>query len=197
MRKTKWCQSLIAVTLGTVVSVAAATPLIYDESVSGDLLASPLVPLALGFGLNTVKGTMSSALAAVTPADFDGFRFVVPEGGHVTNILFSFVLDNYGAVHPGAEWKLGAVIDLVDLLGASPQALFADNLPTSEEFAIDNYSQLCGCAIGQGWAADYTLSLQVVPEPGTLWLLLGPVAALAYRNRRHNILMSRQARDSR
>lgn len=57
----------------------------------------------------------------------------------------------------------------------------------------DNHSQLCGCTFGQGWTVDYTLSVQVVPEPGALWLLLGPVAALIYGNRRSYILMSRQA----
>lgn len=164
------------------------------KDVSGDLLATPLVPLALGIGLNTVKGTASSGLTWLTPADFDGFRFVVPEGGQVTSIVLAFVLDNHGAAYPGAEWKLGGIIELVDFLGASPKALFAGSLPASGEFALNNHSQLCGCPPGRGWTVDYTLSVQVVPEPGTLWLLLGPVATLMFRNHRHGTAVSWQAK---
>src|SRR5262245_46295881 len=68
-----------------VARVGSATPIAYDEGVSGDLPPSYPAPLfTLDVGSNTVKGTTHLTLVN-TSVDFDDFAFVVPVGTHVTD----------------------------------------------------------------------------------------------------------------
>jgi len=85
--------------LGTV-RASDATPVAYDEAVSGDLGdAFPATLFVLDAGVNAVAGTVE--VQALTPPafpiDFDNFAISVPSGMHFTEISYSFV----AAINPG------------------------------------------------------------------------------------------------
>jgi hypothetical protein len=173
--------------VGAAPGVLAA-PLAYDEAVSGDLDVSPVTPLALDIGVNTVKGSVFASPGI----DFDSFLFDLPSGGQVVSISLAFQLANRGAANPAVGYDLGAAHQDVSFLGASPVDLFPAELPlTSSQFLISNSIIFCGCA-GTGWSADYILTVTVrpeaiaeVPEPGSLALLAaGCGAFLLARQRR-------------
>jgi hypothetical protein len=165
------------------VSPAAATPISYSESVSGDLVAALPAPTAfiLDVGVNTVSGTSHDDPGSLDP---DSFAFTVPVGMVVTNVSFAFVRTMGGATgHIGFTLDNGNTLfvppvlgqQLVDLFGASPVVMFASALPLSAgtygitTSAVDQS--------GGGWTADYTWRLTVaptaapVPEPASLVLL--------------------------
>ena len=165
-----------------LVTPAAATPISYSESVSGDLVAALPAPtvFTLDVGVNTVSGTTH----LLPDVDGDSFAFSVPAGMVVTNISFAFVRTRGGtAGHIGFALDNGNAIfvppvlaqQLVDLFGASPVVMFASGLPLSAgtygitTSAVDE--------TGGGWTADYTWSLTVAPtatsapEPASVVLL--------------------------
>ena len=118
------------------VSPAAATPISYSESVSGDLVAALPAPTAftLDVGVNTVSGTSHYA----GDIDPDSFAFTVPVGMVVTNVSFAFVRTIGGAAgHTGFTLDNGNTIFVppvlgqqsVNLFGASPVVMFALALP--------------------------------------------------------------------
>jgi PEP-CTERM motif len=164
------------------VTPAAATPISYSESVSGDLVAALPAPtvLTLDVGVNTVSGTTH----LLPDVDGDSFAFSVPVGMVVTNVSFAFV-----RTRGGTAGQIGFVLDngntifvppvlaqqLVDLFGASPVVMFASGLPLSAgTYGITTSSV---SEAGGGWTADYTWSLTVaptatsVPEPASVALL--------------------------
>ena len=177
------------------VRPAAATPISYSESVSGDLAGSLPAPtvFTLDVGVNTVSGT--STYGGNSPTDSDSFAFSVPVGMTLTGISYAFVrggtatagntgfdLDN-GNVNPVAPF-FGPQI--VNLFGASPVVMFASALPlTAGTYAMFNESL---AYVGGGWTDNYTWSLTVaptataVPEPASLVLLgSGLIGASARR----------------
>jgi PEP-CTERM motif-containing protein len=164
------------------VTPAAATPISYSESVSGDLVAALPAPtvFTLDVGVNTVSGTTH----LLPDVDGDSFAFSVPVGMVVTNVSFAFV-----RTRGGTAGQIGFVLDngntifvppvlaqqLVDLFGASPVVMFASGLPLSAgTYGITTSSV---SEAGGGWTADYTWSLTVaptatsVPEPASVALL--------------------------
>jgi hypothetical protein len=168
-----------------VAASAAAAPLAYDEGVSGDLAPFPVTSLSLDTGVNTVTGSLSFSGGAGL-SDFDGFLFALPTGGQVDSISFEFELSHRGATFASLTKTLAGSPQNVNLLGASPVALFASQLPLSDSpFAIE-----VGTHEGDvAWQAAYTLTVVVsgptqVPEAGTFALLLGGCAGLMLSRRR-------------
>ena len=70
----------------------SATPLAYDEAISGDLGDTfPATQFTLDVGSNTISGTTHFFSTLVSDdTDFDDFAFVVPVGTHLTGITFGF-----------------------------------------------------------------------------------------------------------
>jgi hypothetical protein len=181
---------VIMMLMPAVVPPAAATPISYSESVSGDLSSHPPAPtvFTLDVGVNTVSGTSFSSNDPFV-SDLDSYAFAVPVGMVVTNISYAFVrrtlanatsgdafffLDNGNA--PFVSGFLAAQV--VDVFGASPVVMFPSALPLSAgTYAIDNVSLSAIGEPGAAWTADYTWSLTVaptatpVPEPASLVLL--------------------------
>src|SRR5262245_37257875 len=75
--------------------VCQASPISYDEAVSGDLPdLFPSTVFALDVGANTLRGTthVLVIVPVLTSVDFDQFAFTVPAGTHLTDIVYSFHL---------------------------------------------------------------------------------------------------------
>jgi hypothetical protein len=158
-----------------------AAPILYDESVGGDLPAagSPLTTFTLDAGLNTVSGTTGNA-----PTEFDSFAFTVPAGMQVTaaNVTLADVSGNLSFV----KWSLNqgsADAGVGTLLGvitsASPGSASFPGLP----LLPDTYNLTAGASMVGSGTSSYTFSLTVVPEPTGL-ALAGCFAGAALLRRR-------------
>lgn len=78
--------AILAAILTVTSSAVFANPIHYQEAVSGDSATFPGPLLALDFGTNTIEGTAGWAAST----DFDYFRFIVPTGGTLTSLTYSF-----------------------------------------------------------------------------------------------------------
>jgi PEP-CTERM motif len=187
---------IVAALLLLVPAVAAAAPLHYDESVSGDLSPAMPSPTVLPFdlGVNSVRGSLYSGVLA---PDFDSFAFTIPAGHSLVSISYAFTLSpkntetvakagwGFDVGNTGLPAELGAV--LVDLFGPSPQVLFDGPLPQGGGlYGFYNFSQ--ESTPGLGWNSTYQIDFVVteaatgVPAPAALLLLgLGILAAAARR----------------
>ena len=181
-----------------LVRPAAATPISYSESVSGDLgddLPAPTV-FALDLGVNTVSGTIHFFIDQDVHADVDVdvYAFSVPVGLVVTNVSYafatgpivgnpaaddqvSFLLGN-GNAFPSIPPLAGSGQEIDLFNDTSPVVMFASQLPLS----AGTYSifPLFLADRGEppvGWTADYRWSFTVAPtttpvlEPASLVLL--------------------------
>ena len=179
---------LVVLTVCAMPSVAAATPISFDEAINGDLADSPGASafLILGLGVNTVSGSFFQRPVGLNElADFDSFRFTVPNGLALTGLTYAFLTTGTGTV-ARAGWTLDhAPADglnpignaVVDLFGASPISPFGATNLVSGTYDLEN-GLLVRSSNGE-WAANYTWSLTVgtapVPEPASLSLVaLGP-----------------------
>jgi hypothetical protein len=177
---------------------ADAAPLVYDESVSGDL--SSAIPsatvLAFGVGVNSVRGSLYSGVQA---PDFDSFAFTIPAGGTLTAISYAFTLDPkegetvaqavwaFDAGNTGLPADLGVVA--IDLFDPSPVALFDGPLPQGPGL-YGFYNAAQSSTPGLGWTSPYQIDFVVteaatgVSAPSTLLLLAAGLAGLARARRR-------------
>ena len=196
--------SLIGLVL--FAQVARATPLAYDEAISGDLgFSFPATVFTLDVGANTVKGT-THFFTSNSNTDFDQFAIVVPVGMQVTDITYTFqtqTLPGTNTTVAKSEYRLdnGNATPVapflaslnIDLLGASPVHPFGSGLPLGPgTFAVSQFS-VTSTGDGGGWTADYSWTITVedtgvtaVPEPATLCLFGTGLALAAVRRRRQS-----------
>jgi hypothetical protein len=183
--------ALTVAVIALAASTAHASPIHYDESISGDLDFG--VSLELDLGNNTVVGTLPFPSGAEV-SDLDVFEFVVPTGALLSSIDFAFVT-------AGTATAASALLDIVDttppehpvvgqvidLLGPSPVHIETDLPPDSYVFGFF----MAKVPDDAEASIDYTITMTVepdpasVPEPGTLSLLALGLAATARLRRRH------------
>ena len=181
------------------VNEASATPVSYRESISGDfgnfLPASSILPF--DFGVNPVSGSQLYFVAA--RLDLDSFAFSIPSGGRLTQIGYAFTESHVAGTSlaqtiyrlgiGNAEFPFIGTVS-IDILGASPLALFAPNLPIGP--GIYGMANLAAqTSVDSGWSSDYTWTFTVepatVPEPATLLLCTSSLVGLtAIRRRRRS-----------
>jgi len=200
---------LSRILLTAVLSSGCFGATIYDESTLGDLSNSGLSPTFLDFspGSNVVRGTTGLG----TIVDRDYFSFVVPQGDALTSLVelanttvgaaVSFIGIEQGnalTVPTDAQtaagllgWThYGAATTDTDLLAA-----MSISSPGSSGF---------NGSLGPGtysvWIQDgnigtfsygFDFRLEAVPEPGTLGMVLGGLALVAFKSRKVPGLMLR------
>ncbi len=165
-----------------------AAGVIYNEAVDGDLeyRVNPLLTLNFGLGTNTVSGhgTQGSII------DFDSFAFVVPGGTALTSASLQMTFS--GGMET-SEWVFlsgsnvplgGAELYLVGSIGGFTSIPLAPGM-------YQLYSHSYGGSPNLDGAVDYVFTFDVtvpgggeVPEPGSMTLLGGGLAAMAWRLRR-------------
>ena len=182
----------VVIVLAACPVAAPAAPILYEESVSGDL--SDAMPsatvLAFDAGLNSVRGSLYSGVLA---PDLDAFAFAVPAGLSLTAITYAFTLEpddgntvattswGFDLGNSGLPAELGVIE--VDLFGPSAQTLFADVLPQGGGL-YGFYNVAHGSTAGLDWSSTYQIDFVVreattgVPEPASLLLLAAGLAAL-------------------
>ena len=97
MLRTQISSTIIALSAALAVSPAHATPLAYNEAVSGDLPENaPFPVLPLDVGVNTVTGTSFVNFPPGGPnsADFDSFEFSVPANTQLLGITYTSTVTN-------------------------------------------------------------------------------------------------------
>jgi PEP-CTERM motif-containing protein len=192
--------------------VGYATPVAYDEAVSGDLSSGfPATLFTLDVGSNTVTGTTGGVIN--TSGDSDNFAFVVPGGMHVADITFASTAtllggatsleltyavgkgnQNVGSPPPNQSNRwIGDIF--INNFGGPPVHLAANLLPLSAgTYIVQAFGAGFGSSgtPGDGFTVNYTWTLDVVadaaavPEPASLGLLstgLISIGARRWRNR--------------
>jgi hypothetical protein len=179
--------------------VGHATPVTYDELVSGDLgTRFPATVFTLDLGSNTVTGTTQAVVGPpAMPGDFDTFAFVVPVGMHVTDITYAYATTILGSPtsSQSLSWVLGpgnkgigpfppflGEIFIPDVTVGSPARLLAGSgLPFGAgTYTVEEFGLTFGGPAdpGDGMSMHYTWTLNVAsdapaatPEPASLCLL--------------------------
>ena len=169
--------SLTTLILLALVAVSDATPIAYDESVSGDLpgFDSPLRTFTLDIGVNTVKGNRS--ISEVAESFGDSFAFIVPSGLSVTggsiatNDVQNMLSVDWDLRSGSDGWRTGTLINhfFVDTPGSLPIGAL---LPGTYNFSSEGGGVAVNAPLPQSTGYHFTLNVAPVPEPATLSLII-------------------------
>lgn len=197
--------ALVALTMVMLLDSVSATPISYDEAVSGDLNGNVF---DLDVGANTVTGTMSIEsifypdFSSISLWDLDTFIVNVVDGQALTSI--SLVATLFGSGF-GLDFQLIDGASTSDpVLASEPYLvsccegvtlsanLFSSLLPLSVGQYLWNPAQDPGFLFGTPNSVsgfDYSVTFNVsgsevttVSEPGTFWLLASVLLSFALRN---------------
>ncbi len=191
MFNNNYMRSLLTVLLSVWCLHASAVPLVYDEAVDGDLrfdndqyLRDPL-----GFGANTISGTVSSTFISDEDgydADFDQFNVLMPDNAILQSVSLDYASGD-GGNGEFASWFgvyfSGPVIQEFGLTGGSYFWEVNRELPELRSVGLNR--------LPDGIVNDYTITLNViekvstVPEPGSLGLLSVALLGLGMMRRRN------------
>ena len=168
--------------LGLLVASSAAHAIVlYDESVSGDLATFDTITLDLTAGTNSVLG---SSLFTLNDYDFDGFQLSLGSGLNLLSV--DYYINNLAVstntVSLGTTFSLrdgghsGTTLDTtsIDLLGVSPQEMFAGALPLPGLMSLSTSpNQLSRGGDGGSWNYEirFTVASATVPEPSVALLI--------------------------
>ena len=191
---------LSRVLLTAVLSSGCFGATIYDESILGDLSNSGLSPTFLNFSLgsNVVRGTTGLG----TIVDRDYFTFVVPQGAALTSLVelanttvgsavsFIGIQQGNAVTVPDAQTAAG----LLGWAHYGAATTDTDLLPamSTPNLGSTGFNGSLGAGTYSVWIQDgnvgtfsygFDFRLNAVPEPGTLWMVLGALAAIAFRSR--------------
>jgi hypothetical protein len=182
---------------------AGASPLAYNEAVSGDLPESASFPvLPLDVGVNTISGTSFVNFPPGGPnsADFDSFEFSVPANTRLVGISYTSTVTKDTTGEP--TLRMEAFVDPASLITSfacqefyiinqnsigptclvPPGNTFAAALPLDAgtyllfegQFQASNFAET-------DWSYTWSLTVAPVPEPPSIALLsiglviLGPI----------------------
>jgi hypothetical protein len=185
MRRTLGFVALVLASLSAQVYAG----IVYSETVDGDLSefanlpSGTLTTLNFSAGTNTVSGRQTFS----SPFDLDSFAFTIPSGSSLVTASLQTTLAGgatsstwlfySGSAVPGAGTSLGSVTNL-------------SGFPTIPQGS--GTFQLLAFQVPGPFAAgtvDYTFTFDVqaqngIPEPGSMLLLGGGLAVMAWRFRR-------------
>ena len=187
-------KSLLAIAgcLAIMPLTGHAAPLIYDESVDGDLNDQTLL---LDAGINTISGDWT--LIYPGTSDKDSFWFTIPQDMKLTNVTYTF--DDSSVIMPSGFVLASQYIVLpftsdrgnLFLPGTtSPQNFFASSLPISEgkyhliqnlafsATGITNESLVNGDGGTIPYTWSFTVEPTVVPVPAAVWLFTSGLLGL-------------------
>lgn len=164
-----------------VASSVAQSIVIYDESVSGDLATFDAATLSLTAGTNSVLGSSAFNL---TTADHDSFQLSLGTG--LTILSVDYFINNLAVstdtIRMRTTYKLreggydGTILasTTIDLLGGTPQPMFAGALPLPGLMSLSSLNSGMSLS-GEGGYWDYEIRLNVasasVPEPSVFLLI--------------------------
>jgi hypothetical protein len=194
--------------LAMAAQIAQATPIHFDESLSGDLGEQPSGDFYFDRGDNTISGTTHFGVNLPGrprfDIDADSFAFTLPSGSRLDGIWVSFATTSFNAVKANEELRLCAGIgvcdsDLTDLIGTQTES-FLDASPLAVDFGYSSlgagtYSIVpAGLGIApldvsvgiESWSTDYTWTFRVVDvaEPGVAFVFLSGLLLIVNLTRR-------------
>ena len=178
-------------------STAHAAPLLYDESVDGDIVHWPRPDrLTLGFGINLISGNITGRDFSVNVQDndFDIFDAYLPEGGILKSITFSTSL--IGGPDRDITWGMTNAFNFTSSGYSINVVYFSDNYNTPGssttvlyDLERDYLRRLGVKGYNEAQSFDYTFAIDVigeappgsVPVPGSLPLFGTVLAGLGWR----------------
>ena len=191
---------LSRVLLFAVLSYGCFGATLHDEGTSGDLSNSGLSPTVLNFspGSNVVSGTTGLGAAV----DRDYFTFVVPQNTALTSLV-ELANTTVGAAVSFIGIQQGNAVTVPDAQTAAGLLGWAhygaattdtDLLPamSTPNLGSTGFNGSLGAGTYSVWIQDgnvgtfsygFDFRLNAVPEPGTLWMVLGALAVIAFRSR--------------
>lgn len=172
-----------------MASPSGATPLNYNEAISGDLPENaPFAVLALGVGVNTVSGTSFVSFPSGGPnsADFDSFEFTVPANTQLVGISYTFNVTN--DTSGDSTLRMEAFVDdfpvtksfacqefyIINKTSIGPTCLvppsntFAAALPLDAGTYLLFEGQFQATNFGvTGWSYPWAMTVDPIPEPAS------------------------------